>query len=32
MDRLARNLTDLRLLVKDLTNRGIAVQFINESL
>jgi DNA invertase Pin-like site-specific DNA recombinase len=32
MDRLARNLTDLRLLVKDLTDRGVAVQFIKESL
>jgi DNA invertase Pin-like site-specific DNA recombinase len=32
MDRLARNLTDLRLLVKELTNRGVAVQFIKESL
>jgi DNA invertase Pin-like site-specific DNA recombinase len=28
MDRLARNLTDLRLLVKNLTDRGVAVQFI----
>jgi len=32
MDRLARNLSDLRLLVKDLTSRGVAVQFIKESL
>jgi len=32
MDRLARNLTDLRLLVKNLTNRGVTVQFIKESL
>jgi DNA invertase Pin-like site-specific DNA recombinase len=32
MDRLARNLTDLRLLVRDLTSRGIAVQFVKESL
>ena len=32
MDRLARNLTDLRLLVKDLTNRGVVVQFVKESL
>jgi DNA invertase Pin-like site-specific DNA recombinase len=32
MDRLARNLTDLRLLVKNLTDRGVAVQFIKESL
>ena len=27
MDRLARNLDDLRLLVKTLTNQGIQVQF-----
>jgi DNA invertase Pin-like site-specific DNA recombinase len=32
MDRLARNLTDLRLLVKDLTGRGVAVHFVKESL
>ena len=32
MDRLARNLDDLRKIVKDLTERGIAVQFIKESL
>jgi len=32
MDRLARNLTDLRLLVNDLTKRGVAVQFVKESL
>jgi len=32
MDRLARNLSDLRLLVKELTGRGVAVQFIKESL
>lgn len=32
MDRLARNLTDLRLLVKNLTDRSIAVQFVKESL
>lgn len=32
MDRLARNLTDLRFLVKQLTNRGVAVNFIKESL
>jgi len=32
MDRLARNLTDLRILVKDLTNRGVVVQFVKESL
>jgi len=32
MDRLARNLTDLRLLVKSLTDRGVVVQFVKESL
>jgi len=32
MDRLARNLDDLRKIVKDLTGRGIKVQFIKESL
>ena len=32
MDRLARNLTDLRLLVKSLTDRGVSVQFSKESL
>ncbi len=32
MDRLARNLTDLRLLVKNLTDKGVAVQFVKESL
>lgn len=32
MDRLARNLDDLRKLVITLTNRGIQVQFIKESL
>lgn len=32
MDRLARNLDDLRKIVKDLTSRGIAVQFVKESL
>ncbi len=32
MDRLARNLTDLRLLVKNLTARGVAVEFVKESL
>jgi DNA invertase Pin-like site-specific DNA recombinase len=32
MDRLARNLTDLRALVKELTGRGVAVQFVKESL
>jgi DNA invertase Pin-like site-specific DNA recombinase len=32
MDRLARNLDDLRKLVIDLTGRGVHVQFIKESL
>ncbi|WP_243373603.1 recombinase family protein [Geotalea sp. SG265] len=32
LDRLARNLDDLRKIVKDLTGRGIAVQFIKENL
>jgi DNA invertase Pin-like site-specific DNA recombinase len=32
MDRLARNLTDLKTLVKSLTDRGIAVEFIHEHL
>jgi DNA invertase Pin-like site-specific DNA recombinase len=32
MDRLARNLDDLRKLVITLTKRGIQVQFIKESL
>jgi DNA invertase Pin-like site-specific DNA recombinase len=32
MDRLARNLTDLKGLVKGLTDRGVAVEFVKESL
>ena len=32
MDRLARNLTDLRMLVRQLTERGVAVQFQKEAL
>jgi len=32
MDRLARNLDDLRKLVFELTGRGVTVQFIKESL
>lgn len=32
MDRLARNLDDLRKIVTDLTRRGIQVQFIKESM
>src|SRR6195952_5724287 len=32
MDRLARNLDDLRKIVLSLTKRGVKVQFIKESL
>jgi DNA invertase Pin-like site-specific DNA recombinase len=32
MDRLARNLMDLRQLVQDLTARGVKVQFVKEGL
>jgi DNA invertase Pin-like site-specific DNA recombinase len=32
MDRLARNLDDLRKIVLDLTKRGVHVQFVKESL
>jgi DNA invertase Pin-like site-specific DNA recombinase len=32
MDRLARNLDDLRRLVRELTGRGVRVQFVNEQL
>ena len=32
MDRLARNLDDLRRLVRDLTGRGVRVQFVKENL
>jgi DNA invertase Pin-like site-specific DNA recombinase len=32
MDRLARNLDDLRRIVRDLTAKGVQVQFIKESL
>jgi DNA invertase Pin-like site-specific DNA recombinase len=32
MDRLARNLDDLRKLVFELTGRGVTVQFVKESL
>ncbi|KTD62384.1 recombinase family protein [Legionella shakespearei] len=32
MDRLARNLDDLRKIVKDLNGRGIAIQFVKEQL
>ena len=32
MDRLARNLEDLRRLVRELTGRGVAVEFVKEQL
>jgi DNA invertase Pin-like site-specific DNA recombinase len=32
MDRLARNLDDLRRLVRTLTGKGVRVEFIKESL
>ena len=32
LDRLARNLDDLRKIVKDLTGRGIKIQFLKENL
>jgi len=32
MDRLARNLVDLRQMVQDLTNRGVKVTFVKENL
>jgi DNA invertase Pin-like site-specific DNA recombinase len=32
MDRLARNLDDLRKIVSDLTDRGVAVRFLKENL
>jgi DNA invertase Pin-like site-specific DNA recombinase len=32
MDRLARNLDDLRRVVKELTGRGVRVQFVKEGL
>ena len=32
MDRLARNLDDLRKIVSDLTARGVTVQFVKESM
>lgn len=32
MDRLARNVDDLRRIVKELTGHGVAVQFVKESL
>lgn len=32
MDRLARNLDDLRSLVEDLTQRGVSIEFIKEGI
>src|SRR5687768_15990222 len=32
LDRLARNVDDLRRIVTDLTGRGVAVEFVNERL
>ncbi len=32
MDRLARNLDDLRSLVQDLTRRGVRIEFLKEGL
>jgi DNA invertase Pin-like site-specific DNA recombinase len=32
MDRLARNLDDLRRIVRELTHRGVAVEFVKENL
>src|SRR3546814_19105681 len=32
MDRLARNLDDLRKLVQSLTKRGVRIEFVKESL
>lgn len=32
MDRLARNLMDLRQMVKDLTSRGVKISFVKEGL
>ena len=32
MDRLARNLDDLRRMVQDLTTKGISIQFVTENL
>ena len=32
MDRLARNLDDLRRIVQDLTKRGVRIEFVNECL
>jgi hypothetical protein len=32
MDRLARNLDDLRRIVQDLTRRGVRIEFVKEGL
>lgn len=32
MDRLARNVDDLRKIIKDLTRRGVVIQFVKEGL
>lgn len=32
MDRLARNLDDLRSIVQTLTQRGVGIEFVKESL
>ncbi len=32
MDRLARNLEDLRLIVQKLTKRGVRIEFVKENL
>ena len=32
MDRLARNLDDIRRIVQDLTNRGVRIEFVKEHL
>ena len=32
MDRLARNLDDLRLIVQKLTKRGVRIEFVKENL
>ena len=32
MDRLARNLDDLRRIVRNLTRRGVRIEFVKEGL
>ena len=32
MDRLARNLDDLRLIVQKLTKRGVRIEFVKENM